>query len=120
MAGTSFALPIFFGPGLITTQLFETVLTNDPISGDGADLEMNAQSLMLYGGLQGAVRIKKHFMVGFAVVSEHLSEADKCQTYDVKVREYGFFFDFTDPACLNGDNAAPPQLEYDLSLFLTD
>ena len=67
LAGTSYALPIFFGPGIVFTDLKETVLTNDPLGRDDFDLKMSAQSLMLYGGFQGAVRIKKHFMVGVFV-----------------------------------------------------
>ena len=118
LAGTSYALPIFFGPGIVFTDLKETVLTNDPLGRDDFDLKMSAQSLMLYGGFQGAVRIKKHFMVGvFAVASQHLDDNDKCQSYSVDVREYGFFFDLSDPACQDGQNSSTSKIEYDLSLF---
>lgn len=118
LAGTSYALPLFIGPSLVMTQLHETVVTTDPTNRDDFDLSMNSQSLMLYGGLQGAVRIQKHFMLGFfAVASEHLNSSDKCQSYDVTVREYGYFFDLSDPACQRGQDSGTQEVEYDLSLY---
>ena len=52
----------------------------------------------------------------FAVTSQYLNEADKCQSYDVTVRSAGFFYDVSDPACQEGRDSSGSKIEYDLSL----
>lgn len=117
-AGSDFALPIFFGPGIVNTKLTETILTTEPTEQDDFDLRMNTSATIIYGGFQAAWKAHKYISLGiFGVGSQYIDDGQKCQTYDVTVRSYGFFFDLSDPACMDGQNSSTSRIEYDLSLY---
>lgn len=110
---SAFPIQFFAGPSLTNTKVEQTVTSNQ---GDDFDMTMEPSTMGYMVGAQVGLFLSSWLAFNpYYVVGGMMNAADQCQKFTSKVRSYGPFWDFGEPACQDGQNSSTSKLEYDTS-----